>query len=45
MKYKRILSFSLALAFIVLSIISQDRGFESDANQVNQLNYVSQEVA
>jgi len=45
MKYKRILSFSLALAFVIVSIISHDDGFKSDANQVNQLNYVEQKIA
>ncbi len=45
MKYKRILSFSLALAFVLVSILVQDRGFESDANQVKQFDYMKQKVA
>ncbi len=42
---KRVLSFSLALAFVLISVLSQDRDFKSDANQVKQLNYVEQKVA
>ena len=42
---KRVLSFSLALAFVVISVLSYDSGFETDANQVKQLNYVEQKVA
>ncbi len=42
---KRVLSFSLALAFVVISVLGYDGSFETDANQVKQLNYVEQKVA
>ncbi len=42
---KRVLSFSLALAFVIISMLDFDSGFETDANQVKQLNYVEQKIA
>ncbi len=45
MRYKRVLSFAFALALVVVSIFEQDGSFESDANQVQQLNHIEYKAA